>query len=79
MDALGGKNYPRRWFSSLDVIIDSLLYFGRRGHTDSTECGYFNLYKRFEDMKRPFNPDKEILNYCEHIMNAHILDVRIWQ
>ena len=24
MDALGGKNYPRRWFSSLDVIIDSL-------------------------------------------------------
>jgi len=26
LDALGGKNYPRRWFSSLDVIIDSLLF-----------------------------------------------------
>lgn len=27
-------------------------------------------------MKRPFNPDKEILNYCEHIMNAHIQTLR---
>ena len=27
-------------------------------------------------MKRPFNPDKEIVNYCEHIMNAHIQTLR---
>ncbi len=27
-------------------------------------------------MKRPFDPDKEILNYCEHICNAHIQVLR---
>lgn len=35
-------------------------------------------------MKRPFNPDKEILNYCKHICNAHVQvlrqnhDTKIW-
>lgn len=27
-------------------------------------------------MKKPFNPDKEILNYCEHICNAHLQTLR---
>lgn len=27
-------------------------------------------------MKKPFDPDKEILNYCEHICNAHIQVLR---
>lgn len=27
-------------------------------------------------MKRPFNPDKEVLNYCEHICNSHLQVVR---
>jgi len=26
-------------------------------------------------MKRPFNPDEEVLHYCEHICNAHIQTV----
>lgn len=28
-------------------------------------------------MKQPFNPDVEILHYCEHICNAHIQTVRM--
>lgn len=28
-------------------------------------------------MKRPFDPDEEILHYCEHIMNAHIQTRRL--
>lgn len=27
-------------------------------------------------MKRPFDPDKEICDYCDHIMNAHIQVLR---
>jgi len=27
-------------------------------------------------MRRPFNPNEEILHYCEHIMNNHIQTVR---
>ncbi len=27
-------------------------------------------------MKKPFNPDKEVLHYCEHICNAHIQVLR---
>lgn len=27
-------------------------------------------------MRRPFNQDQEILNYCEHICNTHIQTVR---
>ena len=27
-------------------------------------------------MKKSFDPDKEILNYCEHIMNTHIQVLR---
>ena len=28
-------------------------------------------------MRQPFNPDVEILHYCEHICNAHIQTVRM--
>lgn len=28
-------------------------------------------------MKTPFNPDVEIIHYCEHIMNAHIQTLRL--
>lgn len=28
-------------------------------------------------MKTPFNPNVEILHYCEHIMNAHIQTLRL--
>lgn len=27
-------------------------------------------------MKRPFNPDKEVCDYCDHIMHAHIQVLR---
>ena len=27
-------------------------------------------------MKRPFNPQEEIIHYCEHIMNAHVQTLR---
>lgn len=27
-------------------------------------------------MRKPFDPEKEILNYCEHICNAHLQTVR---
>ena len=35
-------------------------------------------------MKRPFDPDKEVCDYCDHIMHAHIqvlrenMDERTW-
>lgn len=28
-------------------------------------------------MKKPFNPDEEILHYCEHICNAHVQTLRL--